>query len=93
MVAVDGSKHSEKVVDYGVSLAKAISAKIVLATVPPDLSVPEGYKQYVKEEGADPGATSRVCRKASFRLWVNALGSRRSRSKKYPVLAMSPTSS
>lgn len=56
VVAVDGSKHSEKVVDYGVSLAKAISAKIVLATVPPDVSVPDGYKQYIKEEGADPAS-------------------------------------
>jgi nucleotide-binding universal stress UspA family protein len=54
VVAVDGSKHSEKVVDYAVSLAKAISAKLVIATVPPDLSIPEGYKQYIKEEGVDP---------------------------------------
>lgn len=54
VVAVDGSKHSEKVVDYGTSLAKAIKAKIILVNVPPDFSVPEGYKEYVKEENADP---------------------------------------
>lgn len=54
VVAVDGSKHSEKVVDYAVSLAKALPAKIFLVNIPPDYSIPEGYKQYVKTEGVDP---------------------------------------
>lgn len=52
-VAVDGSKHSERVVDCAVSLAKAISGKILLVNVPPDLTIPEGYQQYVKAERAD----------------------------------------
>jgi nucleotide-binding universal stress UspA family protein len=54
IVAVDGSKHSEKVLDYAISIAKSISAKILLVNVPPDYSIPEGYKEYIKEEGADP---------------------------------------
>jgi nucleotide-binding universal stress UspA family protein len=54
VVAVDGSRHSEKVVDYAISLAKAIPAKILLVNVPPDFTIPEGYKQYVKNEGVDP---------------------------------------
>ena len=54
LVAVDGSKHSEKVVDYAASLAKALSAKILLVNIPPDLSIPEGYKQYAKVERSEP---------------------------------------
>jgi nucleotide-binding universal stress UspA family protein len=54
VVAVDGSKHSEKVVDYAISLAKVLPAKILLVNVPPDLSIPEGYKQYARAERAEP---------------------------------------
>lgn len=56
VVAGDGSKHSEKVVDYATSLAEALGAKMLLVNVPPDLSVPEGYEEYIREEHADPGS-------------------------------------
>jgi nucleotide-binding universal stress UspA family protein len=50
LVAVDGSEHSAKVVDYAIDLAKSMSAKIVLIYVMPDLSIPEQYKKYAEEE-------------------------------------------
>ncbi|MBI3023705.1 MAG: universal stress protein [Thaumarchaeota archaeon] len=50
LVAVDGSKHSEKIVDYAIDLAKTMSAKIALIYVMPELSIPEDYKKYAEEE-------------------------------------------
>jgi nucleotide-binding universal stress UspA family protein len=55
VVAVDGSQHSTKVVDYAVQLAKSIQASIVLVNVIPDPHVPSGYVEYTKVEGLDPG--------------------------------------
>ena len=54
LVAVDGSKHSEKVVDYATDLAKSMSARIVLVYVMPKIVVPEEYRQYAEEERLDP---------------------------------------
>lgn len=50
LVAVDGSKHSERVVDKAVELAKPMSASLILAYVAPKLSVPDEYAQSVQEE-------------------------------------------
>lgn len=50
LVAVDGSKHSEKIVDYAIDLAKTMPAKIALIYVMPELSIPEDYKKYAEEE-------------------------------------------
>jgi nucleotide-binding universal stress UspA family protein len=54
VVAVDGSKHSVKVVDYAISLARPLGAKLLLVNVPPDLSIREGYEQYAKVERMNP---------------------------------------
>ena len=50
LVAVDGSEHSEKIVDYAIELEKTMSAKIALIYVMPELSIPEDYKKYAEAE-------------------------------------------
>ena len=54
VVAVDGSQHSAKVVDFAAQLAKSIPATIILVNVIPDPHVPSGYLEYTKVEGVDP---------------------------------------
>ncbi len=49
-MAIDGSKHSEKIVNYAADLAKKISASITLLYVTPTYGVPESYKDYAKVE-------------------------------------------
>jgi nucleotide-binding universal stress UspA family protein len=56
LVAVDGSKHSTKVVDYAVQLAKTFSARILLVNVTPESRVPEAYAGYAREESLDPAS-------------------------------------
>ena len=51
VVAVDGSQHSAKVVDFAAQLAKSIPASVVLVNVIPDPNVPSGYVEYTKVEG------------------------------------------
>jgi nucleotide-binding universal stress UspA family protein len=54
LVAVDGSKHSEKVADEAVTVAKSMAAKILLLYVCPDaLAVPEEFRAYAKVEEVD----------------------------------------
>jgi nucleotide-binding universal stress UspA family protein len=50
LVAVDGSTHSDRVVDYATQLAKELSARIALLYVNPAVPIPEDYKQYAREE-------------------------------------------
>jgi nucleotide-binding universal stress UspA family protein len=50
LVAVDGSKHSERIVDFAASLAKPLSAKILLIYVMPSSDIPEDYLDYAKRE-------------------------------------------
>ena len=56
LVAIDGSKHSERIVDYASDLAKSISAKAVLVYVMPEVSIPPGYKEYAEAEHLDPSS-------------------------------------
>ncbi|MGD0638912.1 MAG: universal stress protein [Nitrososphaerales archaeon] len=56
VVAVDGSQHSAKVVDYAAQLARSIPARILLVNVIPDPRVPSGYVEYTKMDGLDPNA-------------------------------------
>lgn len=49
LVAVDGSKHSERVVDKAIELAKATSANLLLTYVAPKLEVPEEYLKNTDE--------------------------------------------
>lgn len=51
LVAVDGSKHSSKIVDVGIQLAKAFSTGIILVYVMQTPSEePEGVKSFEKVE-------------------------------------------
>jgi nucleotide-binding universal stress UspA family protein len=50
LVAVDGSKHSERIVDFAAELAKSLSARILLIFVMPSSDVPEDYLDYAKRE-------------------------------------------
>ncbi|MDG6901468.1 MAG: universal stress protein [Nitrososphaerota archaeon] len=50
LVAVNGSKHSEKAADFAADLAKELSAKIILIFVMPRPDVPEDYADYAKRE-------------------------------------------
>ncbi len=50
LVAIDGSKHSERIVRYAVELSKKISADIALLYVAPTTQIPEDYKQYARQE-------------------------------------------
>jgi nucleotide-binding universal stress UspA family protein len=54
VVAVDGSQHSARVVDYTAQLARSIPARILLVNVIPDPRVPSGYVEYTKMDGVDP---------------------------------------
>lgn len=56
VVAVDGSPHSAKVVDFAAQLARSIQAAVVLVNVIPEPLVPSGYLEYTKTEGLDPAA-------------------------------------
>jgi nucleotide-binding universal stress UspA family protein len=50
LVAIDGSKHSERIVKYATELAKKLSANIALLYVAPTTQIPEDYKQYARAE-------------------------------------------
>jgi nucleotide-binding universal stress UspA family protein len=52
LVAIDGSKHSPKVVDFAAQLAKSVHVSLVLVNVTLEMPVPEGYGEYAKEEDA-----------------------------------------
>ena len=53
LAAVDGSEHSDKIVDEACSLAKKMNAKLALIYVTPDIVVPEAYKKYSEIEKTD----------------------------------------
>lgn len=56
LVAVDGSKHSERIVDFAANLAKNMSAGIVLIYVMPRSDIPEDYLDYARREKLSPVA-------------------------------------
>lgn len=56
LVAVDGSRHSAKVVDHAIKVAKSLGARILLVNVAPDVPVPGGYAEYAREEKVDPSS-------------------------------------
>jgi nucleotide-binding universal stress UspA family protein len=50
LVAIDRSKHSERIVKYTSSLAKRLNAKIVLVYVVPESRVPDEYREFARIE-------------------------------------------
>lgn len=50
LIAVDGSKHSMKCVDFGAGIAKAMDAKVLLFYVVKPYNMPESLKKFAKSE-------------------------------------------
>ena len=50
LVAIDGCKHSTRIVDTAAALAKSLSAKIVLVYIAPKISVPDDYVRNAKQD-------------------------------------------
>ncbi len=50
LIAVDGSAHSMKAVDFGAQIAAPLNAKLVLLYVAKRESIPEAISQYAKAE-------------------------------------------
>ncbi len=53
LVAIDGSKHSEKIVKYASSLAKRLKASVVLTYISPKSEVPEDYREFARNENIE----------------------------------------
>lgn len=47
---IDGSKYSDKAVDFAIDLAKKYGAKIILQHVIQEIKVPEDFRAYAEEE-------------------------------------------
>ena len=50
LIAVDGSRHSLKGVEYGAEIAAATKAKVILLNVVKKMSIPEGLREFAKAE-------------------------------------------
>jgi nucleotide-binding universal stress UspA family protein len=50
LIAVDGSKHSLKCVEYGATLAKGLGAKVLLFHVVKPYSLPDSLRSFAKAE-------------------------------------------
>ncbi len=50
LVAIDGSKHSERIVKYASSLAKRLQSKVALVFVVPKSTIPDEYKEFARIE-------------------------------------------
>ncbi len=80
LVAIDGCKHSEKVVDYATELAKkSPSAKIILVHVTQEVPIPEEYKAFAKMENVNPAdyyseIAKRILNRAGERIRKQSVG-------------------
>ncbi len=50
LIAVDGSRHSVKGVEYGAEIAAATQAEVILLNVVKKLAIPEGLREFAKAE-------------------------------------------
>ena len=50
LIAVDGSKHSNKGVEFGAQIAAATKAEVILLNVVKKLELPEGLQEFAKVE-------------------------------------------
>ena len=50
LIAVDGSRHSMKCVEYGAQVAKGLGAEVLLFHVVKPYNLPESLKQFAKTE-------------------------------------------
>lgn len=54
LVAIDGSRHSRKILEVAAAIAKNLQASVVPLYVIPSSNVPPDYEKYAKAEGIDP---------------------------------------
>jgi nucleotide-binding universal stress UspA family protein len=50
LIAVDGSRHSLKGVEYGAEIAAATNADVILLNVVKKMAIPEGLREFAKAE-------------------------------------------
>ncbi len=73
LVAVDGSGHSMKAVDYAASIAAAMDAQIIVLYVLKTHELPKGLSNYAEIEHI-PGGNEAVLQKAASDLVAEAKG-------------------
>jgi len=78
LVALDGSNHSLKAVDYASEIAVALKAEVILLYVVKTYELPEGVQEYADLEHI-PGTNMEILKKVAGDLVSNA--ERRARKK------------
>ncbi len=78
LVALDGSNHSLKAVDYASEIAASLKAKVILLYVVKPQELPEGLRDYAELEHS-PGIDVDILKKVAGDLVSNA--ERRAREK------------
>jgi nucleotide-binding universal stress UspA family protein len=78
LVALDGSNHSLKAVDFASVIAAALEARVIILSVVKAQELPEGLREYAKLEHI-PGVDMEILKKVAGNLVSNA--ERRAREK------------
>ncbi len=71
LVALDGSNHSLKAVDYASEIAAALKAEVILLYVVKSYELPEGLREYAELEHI-PGTNIEILKKGAGDLVSNA---------------------
>ncbi len=71
LVAIDGSNHSLKAVDYASEIAACLKAKVIILCVVKTQELPEGLREYAKLEHI-PGLDMDILKKVAGDLVSNA---------------------
>jgi len=66
LVALDGSEHSKKAVEFAINSAKMWKAALYLIHVWEEKSPPEGFEKYVKEQKLPLNYFDEVCMRDKF---------------------------
>ncbi len=68
LIAVDGSSHSNKGVDYGAEIAAATNSELILLNVVKKLELPDGLREFAKVEHIEGMDIDLLKRGAQFML-------------------------
>ncbi len=71
LVALDGSNHSLKAVDFASTIAAALKARVIILSVVKAQELPEGLREYAKLEHI-PGVDMEILKKIAGDLISNA---------------------
>jgi nucleotide-binding universal stress UspA family protein len=71
LVALDGSNHSLKAVDFASAIAAALKARVIILSVVKAQELPEGLREYAKLEHI-PGVDMEILKKIAGDLISNA---------------------